>query len=128
MNHPDLVFSQHLRRIKSAARHIIRPLHDDLKHQSALLGPIDVHHDFKPFQQLLFEFIRDELQLRNLLDLAVVGIDDIGTKRFDPESVTQRLYDYHERNAVLVVMTKEAHKHWHSINGKDPEPDWFIFR
>lgn len=128
LSHPDLRFLQHLRRVKSAARHIIRPLHDELKHQSGLTGTLDVHHDCKPFQQLLFEFLRDELQLNNLMDLVVVGVDDIGTKRFDPEIVTQHWYDYHERNAVLMVMTKDAHKQWHLINGKDPEPDWFMFR
>lgn len=128
LTHPDLIFSQHLRRVKSAARHIIRPLHEELKHRSGLAGFLDVHHDAEPFQWLLFRFIRDELKLSKLQDLVVIGVDDIGTKRFDPQSITDHWYEFHETEANLVVMTKEAHRQWHVANGKDAEPNWLELR
>jgi hypothetical protein len=128
LNHPDLVFGQHLRQIKSAARHIIRPLHEELKHRSGLSGPLDVHHENEPFQWLLFRFLRDELKLQTLQDLVVIGTDDIGTKRFDPQSVSDHWYQFHKDQATLVVMTKEAHKQWHVANGKDSGPNWLELR
>ena len=128
LNHPDLVFGQHLRQIKSAARHTIRPLHEELKHRSGLSGPLDVHHENEPFQWLLFRFLRDELKLQTLQDLVVIGTDDIGTKRFDPQSVSDHWYQFHKDQATLVVMTKEAHKQWHVANGKDSGPNWLELR
>jgi len=113
-----------LRRIKLAARHIIRPLHEELKHQSELIGDLDVHHDKESFQSLLFRFIWDDLGARSLDDVTVCDLDNIGTKRFLPEQVAQDWYNFHQREATLIVMTKREHQAWHSEHGKDPDPNW----
>jgi hypothetical protein len=113
-----------LRHIKLGARHIIRPLHEELKHRSGLVGELDVHHDKESFQSLLFRFFWDELGVRFLSDIEVADIDNIGTKRFLPEEVAMRWYEFHEREATLVVMTKIDHQAWHSSHGKDVEPAW----
>ena len=113
-----------LRDIKLAARHIIRPLHEELKHRSALMGDLDVHHDKESFQSLLFRFFWDELGVRSLEEIAVRDMDSIGTKRFSPEQVAQAWYDFHEREATLVVMAKQEHQAWHSAHGKDADADW----
>jgi hypothetical protein len=76
----------------------------------------------------LFRFLRDELKLQTLQDLVVIGTDDIGTKRFDPQSVSDHWYQFHKDQATLVVMTKEAHKQWHVANGKDLGPNWLELR
>jgi len=124
---PEIIRRRQLRHIKLAARHIIRPLHEEFKHASNLIGPLDVHHDVEPFQSILFRFLRDELAITKLSDVEVIGINDIGAKRFFPESVSQAWYDFHEQEAHLVVMTKVDHMRFHSANGKDPEPDWSVF-
>ena len=113
-----------LRHIKLAARHIIRPLHEELKHRSELVGDLDVHHDEESFQALLFRFLWDELGIRSLDEINVCDLDSIGTKRFTPEQIAQAWYDFHEREATLVVMTKQQHQAWHSEHGKDAEANW----
>jgi hypothetical protein len=120
----DLSRKRKLRDIKLAARQIIRPLHEELKHRSGLSGELDVHHDKESFQSLLFRFFWDELGLRFLSDIQVAHLDNIGTKRFTPEEVARRWYEFHEREATLVVMTKADHQAWHSLHGKDAEPAW----
>ena len=97
-----------LRHIKLAAWHIIRPLHEELKHRSGLVGDLDVHHDKESFQSLLFRFFWNELEVRSLQEITVCDLDNIGTKRFTPEEVAQGWYCFHEREATLVVMTKRS--------------------
>jgi len=125
--YPDsegLLRKRKLRHIKLAARHIIRPLHEELKHRSNLLGQLDVHHEKESFQSLLFRFFWDELGVRLLSDIEVAYLDDIGTKSFLPEQIARQWYEFHEREATLVVMTKAEHQAWHSLYGKDVEPAW----
>jgi hypothetical protein len=125
---PEVARRRQLRHIKLAARHIIRPLHEELKHRSGLSGALDVHHASEPFQSILFRFLRDELGVTCLSDVKVIDIDNIGTKRYSPEEVSKRWYEFHEREADLVVMTRADHQAWHSANGKDPEPDWSVLQ
>jgi hypothetical protein len=120
----DLNKKRKLRDIKLAARHIIRPLHEELKHRSGLSGDLDVHHDKESFQSLLFRFFWDKLHMRRLSEINVIDLDNIGTKRFSPEQVAQGWYQFHEQEAALVVMTKAEHQAWHSAHGKDAEAPW----
>ena len=124
---PEAVFQRDLRRIKIAARCIIRPLHEELKASSGLTGSLDVHHDKDSFESLLFRFLKDELKIDSLNDVNVVDTDNIGGKSFFPQDIAVAWYDFHEANATLVVMTKEQHRQWHSINGKDKSSDWSVF-
>lgn len=124
---PGYLRDYKIRQIKVAARCIISSDTIRLKELSKKTGPVDVHHDKVSFDSLLFGWLKNEVGVKSLSTISVVDIGNEGIKSFHPASLAKSWYDFHGKNAALVVMSKDDHRQWHKENSEGSDCDWSVF-